>query len=88
MFQEPASAWKRASTAQRALSDTMLSYWTRFAATGDPNTPGTPPWPRYDLVQELMPGDTAPNSASAFARDHQCRFWLPLRHSGQVKLYF
>lgn len=66
----------------------MITYWTRFAATGDPNTPGTPPWPRYGFMQELRPGNIAPVSADAFARDHKCRFWLPLLHSGQVRLYF
>ena len=26
----------------------MSGYWVRFAATGDPNEPGAPPWPAYD----------------------------------------
>jgi len=32
----------------RALSDMMAGYWLNFAASGDPNGPGLPPWPRYD----------------------------------------
>ncbi len=31
-----------------ALGDAMAGYWTRFAATGDPNGDGAPDWPEYD----------------------------------------
>ena len=39
-------AW---SDADRRLSATMMAYWTRFAATGDPNRDGLPDWPAFDL---------------------------------------
>ncbi|HEY2589615.1 MAG TPA: carboxylesterase family protein [Tepidisphaeraceae bacterium] len=37
-----------ASPANLALSDTMMSYWINFAAQGDPNGHGLPPWPAFD----------------------------------------
>ena len=65
--------------AQRRLSATMTAYWARFAATGTPNAPGTPPWPRYtaaeDRIQVLAPDRVGPTTG--FAADHHCPFWQP-----------
>jgi para-nitrobenzyl esterase len=63
--------------AQSALSDQIIGYWTRFAASGDPNGGGAPYWPPFSTsrprIQELTPSGTAPETN--FATGHQCAFW-------------
>ncbi len=63
--------------AELALSDQMISYWTRFAAIGSPSGPGTPHWFRFsthtDTFQSLAPAATG--RITTFAADHNCVFW-------------
>ena len=64
---------------QLTLSDRMIRYWSRFVATGNPNPPDQPTWPRYDRsdprVLRLVPaGDQVAADAGA---EHQCAFWNP-----------
>jgi para-nitrobenzyl esterase len=42
VFNTPAAAW---ADVDRALADTMSSYWVNFATRGDPNGAGLPLWP-------------------------------------------
>jgi para-nitrobenzyl esterase len=76
------------SAAQLALSDQMIAYWTRFAATGSPDyglsrgSGRAPYWPRFSAirpdVQELVPGASAPESSAQFAAAHKCAFWASI----------
>ncbi len=40
-------------SADTDLSSTVMGYWTRFAATGDPNGDGAPIWPSYQTSSDL-----------------------------------
>ena len=41
-----------ATADQEQLAATMGGYWTRFAATGDPNGGAAPAWPAYDVATD------------------------------------
>jgi para-nitrobenzyl esterase len=62
---------------QEALSQAMISYWTKFAKTGDPNSAGQPPWAPYDPTTDLRQSFVPPVPAvePGYAADHMCAFW-------------
>jgi len=55
----------------------MISYWTQFEKTGDPNSPGQPLWTVYDPATDERLSFVPPEPAveSGFATDHMCAFW-------------
>ncbi|MGI5214307.1 carboxylesterase/lipase family protein [Plantactinospora sp. CA-290183] len=57
--------------AQQRLSERMIGYWTRFAATGDPNGRGLPHWSRH-AAQSLGPDAVGPVDLDA---EHHCDLW-------------
>jgi para-nitrobenzyl esterase len=66
------------NSAQQKLSQAMVSYWTQFATSGDPNGVSTPTWSPYNSVadqfQSLIP--PTPVVESMFNADHKCdAFW-------------
>jgi para-nitrobenzyl esterase len=70
------------SATQKVLAADMVTYWTTFAKTGNPNpTTGTKPpaWPLYGAsatMLSLVAGKPAALAASAFDSHHKCSaFW-------------
>nr|CTQ95545.1 carboxylesterase [Kibdelosporangium sp. MJ126-NF4] len=68
---------------QQKLSAQLTKYWTRFAATGNPNAHDLPTWPAYRptstkpvTVQSLAPNNIKQTNAST---EHNCAFWSALR---------
>jgi len=62
------------TAAELQLVDQIMGYWTRFAATGDPNGAGAVPWLRYDTANDnvLQLGDT-PATINGF-HNTQCDY--------------
>jgi para-nitrobenzyl esterase len=64
----PLKADKYFDNTDKELSEVMMSYWTAFAANGDPNKEGLTNWPVYDAntVQYMNFGDTVEVKSGLF----------------------
>jgi para-nitrobenzyl esterase len=77
-FNNGYSLYDLLTPAQLELSQQMVRYWGAFVATGRPEVPGQPAWPRYTSGQlmSLRPGGQSQAlSAATFGAEHQCSFW-------------
>jgi len=66
------------NAAEGTLSSEMMDYWSRFAATGDPNGGGAVQWLPYDASENILQfgvqgGDTIANLSGGY-RNTQCDF--------------
>jgi para-nitrobenzyl esterase len=61
----PGAVWR---PEDRKLSEQMMSYWTNFAKTGDPNGPGLPVWPKYDMDNLIIHLDSTITSGPSTVR--------------------
>lgn len=54
MFGTLDRCWRPFTPADHRLSEEMVSYWTHFARTGNPNGPGLPRWETYNEAQPFI----------------------------------
>ena len=62
----------------RALSDTVSSYWTNFAKKGDPNGATLPTWPAYAAESHKTMQLGARNGTMDEAEAVKLDFWLSI----------
>jgi len=72
------------TSTQMALARIMLSFWSNFAANGDPNGAALPEWPRYAAqaprrIGLLTGGRTEEIDGDAYSQEHHCALWHELR---------
>jgi para-nitrobenzyl esterase len=67
------------TAAEEKLSKQLVTAWTNFMYTGNPNRTGDSPWPRYSAATPTLLSQNVPSSttmsAAAFATAHKCAFW-------------
>jgi para-nitrobenzyl esterase len=63
------------SPAENALSDAIIGYWTRFAATGNPNGAGAVDWPTYEGNTDPVLALDDTTAVMTGVRSAHCDFW-------------
>ncbi|XP_012360414.1 carboxylesterase 3 isoform X2 [Nomascus leucogenys] len=63
-----------ATEEEKQLSLTMMAQWTHFARTGDPNSKGLPPWPRFNQAEQYLEINPVPRARQKF-REARMQFW-------------
>jgi para-nitrobenzyl esterase len=63
------------SAGEIALSSAMMGYWSRLAASGDPNGAGATAWPEYDPSADAHLVLDDPIATGDGVRTAQCDFW-------------
>ncbi|MDX2022547.1 MAG: carboxylesterase family protein [Deltaproteobacteria bacterium] len=67
---------KMATPTESSLANAMLGYWSRFAATGDPNGGEAPLWPGYGAGVKKSLRLDSPIVVADGVRTDDCAFWL------------
>ncbi|MBW2273126.1 MAG: carboxylesterase family protein [Deltaproteobacteria bacterium] len=81
VFQRPNSPFtSEFSGEEQKLADRMLTYWTRFAHSGDPNVKRLPEWPEYGSSGADLVLDLDITTRKGFD-DETCAFWNELDYA-------
>lgn len=74
VFQKLSESFPNAPAGDLAVEASMLGYWTRFAATGDPNGAGAPVWPAVSASEPFLQLDATITTGTGW-RNTECDFW-------------
>lgn len=83
LFQKLGEVAPQAPASEFALEASLLGFWTRFAATGDPNLPGASEWPLLTSTEPLQVLDTTLSTQAGY-RNAECDFWDSLSAQGTI----
>ncbi|XP_067668381.1 acetylcholinesterase-like [Haliotis asinina] len=73
---------------EKRFSERIMSYWTNFAKSGNPNGHGNSPWPGYTTgKKEFLELVLQEKKHEGGPRTDQCRFWSSLVGSGGNRGY-
>jgi carboxylesterase type B len=79
LFRSGPFSWWSEDSREIALGDAMRAYWTRFAASADPNDASAPFWPLYDHATDPYLLIDDPIAAGEAVRKPECDFWDSIR---------
>ena len=67
------------SPQEHALSKQLVTAWTNFMYSGNPNLKGDAPWPRYTSASQVYLSQNVPHlstiTEAQFRAAHKCDFW-------------
>lgn len=75
-FRQPAWNWLPFAPLDFVLGESIQSYWTNFAKTGNPNGPNLPNWPTFDTATQTAMEFT--QQGASLARPHSRPAWCDL----------